>query len=405
MNRYILIALVAVVSLGAQPVPDSMKLGFQAQQGGREDADYRAGRQALDSSRWEEAIAAFGRSADRKGQVADAALYWKAYAQNRAGRKNDALATIGVLRQSYASSRWVNDARALELEIRGQAGTPVSPASVPDEDLKVIALNSLMQSDPEKAFPILEKLIKSGTSSTKIKEKALFVLTQSPSPQAQKLIGDIARGTQDPDLQRRAIRYIGMMGSEESRKQLSFIYASSTDQDVKRAILKSFMQSGSNDFLLNAAKTEKDPELRRQAIRQLAMTGGADQLWQLYGSSTSTDDKEEILKAMFMTGNSARLAEIARTENDPRLRSAAIKSLGLMGGNGRPEVLVSVFKSSQDAQVRKAVLDALFIQNNAKALVELARAESNPEMKRKIVEKLAIMHSEDAKEYMMELLK
>jgi hypothetical protein len=35
----------------------------------------------------------------------------------------------------------------------------------------------------------------------------------------------------------------------------------------------------------------------------------------------------------------------------------------------------------------------------------VARAETNPEMKRDIVNKLAIMQSKEAKDYMMELLK
>ena len=403
MIRSVVLLFVISVSLGAQGTP-GVRLGFQAQQAGREDADYTAGRQALDASRWEEAIGAFDRSAARKGAVADAALYWKAYAQNRAGHRDEALTSIAALRQGYASSRWLNDARALEVEIRGQSGAPVSPSSEADEDLKVIAINSLMQSDPEKAFPILEKLIKGG-SSTKIKEKAMFVLTQSPVPEAHKLMADIARGSSGPDLQRKAIRYIGMTGSEEARKELAAIYNSSSDKEIKRSILKSFMQSGAQDFLLNAAKTEKDPELRRDAIRQLSMTGATEKLWQLYESSASKEDKEEILKAMFLSGNSTRLAEVARNEKDPKLRAAAIHSLGLMGDNGRSDVLVAIFKENQDAEVRRAVLNALFIQGSAKPLVELARAEGSPATKRDIVNKLALMDSKEAKDYMMELLK
>ena len=406
MIRSIVVLFAISALLGAQGTP-GVRLGFQAQQAGREDSDYTAGRQALDSSRWEDAIAAFERSASRKGPVADAALYWKAYAQNRAGHRDDALASVAALRQAYPSSRWMNDARALEVEIRGQGGSPVSPSSEPDEDLKVIAINSLMQSDPEQAYPILEKIIKGGNSSTKIKEKAMFVLTQSPSPQARKLMGDIARGSFGADLQRRAIRYIGMTGGQDSRKELAAIYSSSSDKEVKRSILKSFMQAGAHDFLLNAAKNEKDSELRRDAIRQLAMTGGAEQLWQLYGSSSSSEDKEEILRAMFMTGNSTRLVEIARSEKDPKMRAAAIHSLGLMGGaNGRGDELAAIYRETQDREVRDGVLKALFIQGNGKALVDLAKAESNPEMKREIVNKLAIMQqSKEAREYMMELLK
>ncbi len=369
----------------------------------QEDADYQRGISALDARQWDQAIAAFDTSAGHKGSNADGALYWKAYALNRAGRRDEALGAISALRREYAGSRWNRDARALELEIRGQSGERVSPAREQDDELKILALNSLMQSDPNQAVPILQKLLTSN-NSPKVKEKALFVLTQSRSAEASKVLNAVARDTSNPDLQLKAIRYMGMMGSPEARKELAAIYSASPDDHLKRAILHSFMQSGSRDFLLNAAKGEKNPDLRREAIRQLAMTGGQDELWQLYQSS-DVDAKEEILKSMFLGGNSPRLAEIARTEKDPRLQIAAIKSLGLMGGNGRGDVLVSIYQSTSNRDVREAVLQALFLQNNGKALVDLARAEKDPTMKSEIVKKMSLVHSKEVTDYMMELLK
>jgi HEAT repeat protein len=390
------------------PMPQDLSappaLSFQARESGRGDSDYQAGLRALDARQWDQAIASFESSADRKGPTADAALYWKAYAENRAGSADDALETIAALRHKYPSSRWLRDARALEVEVRGKTGAPVSPGAESDEDLKVIAINSLMQSDPDKAFPILQKLVRN-SNSPNIQEKALFVLTQSSSPDAHKLLSDIARGSSNPDLQLKAIRYLGMMGNDDGRKQLESIYKSSSDDRVKHAILQGFMVSGSRDLLLNVAKTEKNPDLRRDAIRQLAITGGQDELWQLYQSESSLENKEEILKSMFLTGNSSRLVEIARGEKNPSLRIAAIKSLGLMGENGRGDLLVSIYQSDRNHDVRNAVLEALFLQQNGKALVNLARSEKNPEMKQEIVKKLALVHSKEATDYMMDLLK
>jgi HEAT repeat protein len=370
----------------------------------QEDADYQKGLAALDARQWEQAIAAFDASAAHKAASSDGALYWKAYALNRAGRRDEALTSLRALRQSYATSRWNRDARALELEIRGQSGERVSPSHEPDEELKILALNSLMQSDPDQALPVLQKLLTSN-NSPKVKEKALFVLTQSKSAEASKILSTIARGSSNPDLQLKAIRYMGMMGSAEARRELGAIYSASSDESVKRAILRSFMQSGSRDFLLNAAKGEKNPDLRREAIRQLALTGGQDELWQLYQSDNSADSKEEILKSMFLSGNSSRLAEVARNEKDPRLQIAAIKSLGLMGGNGRADVLVSVYQSTPNREVRLAVINALFLQGNGKALVDLARAEKDPDRKNEIVKKMSLIHSKEVTDYMMEILK
>lgn len=408
IRKYIYFAVSAILA-GVIPVFAQSSVpfaqSFQARPENRNDQDYQKGLRALDARQWDQAISSFSAAASHQGTQVDAALYWKAYAENRAGHREAALSTIAGLRKDYPSSKWIDDARALEVEVRAQTGGPVSPASEQDEDLKLIAINSLMQSDPDQALPILQKLLASGNNSPKVKERALFVLTQNSSPQGRKLLSDIARGSSNPDLQLKAIRYMGMMGSEESRKELASIYNSSSDDKVKRAILQSFMISGSRDFLLNVAKTERNPELRRDAIRQLAICGGQDQLWELYQSDSSVENRKAILQSMFVGGNSAKLVEIARTEKDPALRIAAIKSLGLMGDNGRGDVLTSIYQSDSNREVREAVLNSLFLQHNGKALVALARAEKDPEMKRKIIEKMALVQSKETTDYMMEILK
>lgn len=391
--------------LAAQDSTAPFTHSFQAQQAGRDDADYQKGLSALDAHEWDEAIDDFDSSASRKGSNADAALYWKAYALNRAARREDALETVSELKRSYPSSRWIKDAQALEVEVRAASGAPVNAGAFGDEDLKLLAVNSLMQSDPQQALPVLQKLLASNNSD-KVKDRAMFVLSQNSSPEARKLLSDTARNASSPDLQLKAIRYMGMMGSEESKKDLAAIYNSTSNERVKRAILQGFMLSGSRDFLLNAARTDKDPELRKEAIRQLAISGGSDQLWQLYQSETAIENKKAILNSMFITGDSARLTEVARSEKDPQLRVAAIKSLGIMGGgNGRGDVLVNIFKTDQHREVREAALNSLFLQQDGKALINLARAEKDPEMKREIVSKLALVHSKEATDYMMEILK
>jgi HEAT repeat protein len=78
-----------------------------------------------------------------------------------------------------------------------------------------------------------------------------------------------------------------------------------------------------------------------------------------------------------------------------------------MMGNakGNTDVLLEIFKSDSNPNVRHAVLNALFLQGNGKALVELARAEKDPAMKQEIVSKMALVHSKEVTDYMMEVLK
>jgi len=234
---------------------------------------------------------------------------------------------------------------------------------------------------------------------------ALFVLAQSGSPRAREVLANIARGKSNPELQLKAVNYLGLFGGAESRKTLSEIYDSSSDISVKKAILRSFMVAGERDRLFEAAKTEKNPELRREAIRQLGVMSAEDQLWQLYQTETDITNRKEIIQAFFIGGGSERIFQLAKTEPNPELRRTAIRNLGIMGSKKTGEELISIYESDKDPQDRREALNGLFIQGNAHALVELAKKETDPAMKKAIVEKLSVMGSKEATDYLMELLK
>ena len=93
-----------------------------------------------------------------KGPKADAALYWKAYAQNKQGLRTEALGTIGELNKAYPKSRYLQDAKALEVEVRRDAGQPVRPENESDEEMKLLVLNGLQNSAPDEAIPMLHEV-------------------------------------------------------------------------------------------------------------------------------------------------------------------------------------------------------------------------------------------------------
>jgi hypothetical protein len=369
----------------------------------RETDLYERGQDAMDNARWDRAISQFDAVARLKGSRADAALYWLAYSQNRQGQRAEALATIAELGKTYPASRYLKQARALEVEVRRDVGQPVRPENQTDEDLKLMALQALQNSDPEQAVPMLQKLL-DGNASPRLKSQALFVLAQSNSARAREVLLGIAKGGATPELQTRAIQYLGIHGGRENRTALAEIYGASNDPDVKRRILRAFMIAGDKDRVLAAAQGEQNAEVRAEAVRQLGVMGAHDELWQLYQKETTLDVKKQILQAMFVGGNAARLIDLAKTEQNPELRRTAVRNLGLMGSKNTGTTLVEIYGSDKDPSVRGAVIQALFIQNNAEALVALARKEENPELKKDIVQKLSLMKSKIATDYMLELL-
>jgi tetratricopeptide (TPR) repeat protein len=316
---------------------------------------YSRGQSALDRRRYDEALEAFTQAVSKGGARADAALYWKAYTLHKLGKRDESLAAIAELRKSYPSSRWLEDAKALEIEVKQASGQAVSPDSQPDEDLKLMALNGLMQNDPERAIPALEGLLK-GAQSPRLKEQTLFVLAQSSSPKAQQMLEQVARGGGNPDLQVKAIQYMGAVRkrSADGQKQtsasaplLAEIYSSTSDVNVKRAILNALVSSRDTDRLLQIVKSEKDAGLRREAVQRVTS-----------------------------------------------FRTAGVN-----------DSLVQVYASEQDKEVKRAIVNSFSSQDGVKQLVAAARSEKDPEMVRYIVQRLAGMKSPEAADFLMEVLK
>jgi tetratricopeptide (TPR) repeat protein len=405
------------------PIPDFSELGLLAFQDSQHDIDrearhereqlrrlqerssedYSRGKSYLDRKEYDRAIDAFSRVIDNKASRADGAYYWRAYAQNKAGHRDEALAGLDELQKSYPSSRWLDDAKALQVEIRSQSGRPVSPETATDEDLKLLALNSLMNSDPERSLPMLEKLLKS-SNSPKLKERALFVLAQSDSQASRNLLAGMAKGGSNPDLQSKAIEYLGIHGGRDSLQILVDVYKSSNDAQVKRTILNSFMVAGSRDNLLTAAKSESNPELKLHAIQLLGNVGGSADLAQLYSAESAPEVKRAVIQGLFISGNADKLFEIVKSEKDDNLRRFAINQLGVMGKSKTGAALTSMYAQETNADNKKAIVNALFIQSNATALVEIARKETDLNLKKAIVNQLSVMHSKEATDYLLEIL-
>ena len=295
----------------------------------RTEALYDSGQDALSDGQWTRAIERFTKVVAANAGRADAAMYWTAYAQSKLGQQSDALATLGELTKTYPSSRWVGDARALDIEVRRSVGQPVRPEAQADEELKLLAIQGLQHSDAAQAVPMLEKFLQ-GPQSPKLKERALFVLAQINSPQARQVLAGIAKGATQPDLQRRAIQYLGVNATQDNRALLAEIYTSATDVSVKRQVLRAYMVAGDRARVLAAATSEPSPELRQEAVRQLGVMGAREELRQLYQKESDVDVKRQILQALFVAGDSERLVELANGETNPQLRLAAVRHLGTM---------------------------------------------------------------------------
>jgi TolA-binding protein len=384
------------------PTPRAAIAGIR--RGGSADTLYERGLGALDGHRYDQAVEYFAEVGTRGGNHAEGALYWKAYALNKLGRRDDATAALAELRKAYPSSHWLDDAKALEIEVKQSSGQKVSPESESNDELKLLALEGLVQSDPDRAYPILEKLLK-GPQSPNLKKRAIYVLALGNSPRSQQLLEQIARGaTGNPDLQMTAIQYLGRTGKDANKTQVLFeIYNSSSDGNVKHEALRAMMSNRDKDHLLQIARTDKAPDMREEAIRAVAGSTTTQEMWTLYQAETDPDVKRTILD--YFSGSTDRLIDIAKSEKDAKLRRSAIQRLGSVKATSSTDALEQIYGGEQDQQVKRTIIDVLASQHNAKALVDLGRKESDIEMKKNIIRRLVEMKSPEATPFLEEILK
>jgi HEAT repeat protein len=66
--------------------------------------------------------------------------------------------------------------------------------------------------------------------------------------------------------------------------------------------------------------------------------------------------------------------------------------------------LQQLYGSESDPEIRRQIIHGLMASQSAKGLVDIARKETNPELKREAVQMLSSMKTKEATDYLMELV-
>jgi len=379
---------------------DFQDRGPEMRMGGSSGA-YDSGLSYIQRHQYEQAITRFDQAIAQKGPHSDGALYWKAFAQWKLGKSEDAIATLAELRRSYAQSRYLADARVLEADVKK------SPGDANDDEIKLLALAAMQNSDPDRAIPALENFLK-GSNSLQLKRRALFLLGQNDRPAAHQILVNYAKGSGNPDLQIEAIRYLSARKQQTTATELQDIYNSTQDIDVRRAVLDGFANSGNKPALVKVAG-DQSVDLRRIALNSLGNANllTPQELMGFYQKEDNKDLRMSIVRSLGSMQALDQLAQVIKTEKDPAVRQQAIRSLGNIKADRTGQTLVDLYGSDQDRESRRAVLSALSNQNNAEALVAIARKETNGEMKLEIVRKIADLapRNKAAMDFLMEQIK
>lgn len=398
----LLAALAAPVALHGEPI---------------ESQQLERAKDFIADEQWLRAIQELKAAADNPKETnKDEALFWLAHSQNQARDSVSALETIGRLERGFPKSRWVKPARSLGLEIAQRLGrrdvlwfravrpptppaapapaapptavaaptppprglpptaAPVPPARPPrmtrppqappplgpepppapappvmppvwiadhmvvDTDLRIQALGSLIKTDAVKVIPILKEIAMEAENPGDAR-RALFVLAQSGRPEARTTVVEVARTGSEP-VRLAAVRELGRLPGAGISNELLDVYTTGNGP-VKYQVVTALGERSATTALMRIAQSESDPRLRNAAIVTLGQAGGREQLTLLYARSKA-ESKRPIIVGLFNAQADRELIRIAETERDASLREEALKNLRLLNTPRAQEYLATL---------------------------------------------------------------
>lgn len=383
----------------------------------------REGRDLIDGEEWAKAAEKFDRfiAAYPKDRDVDVALYWLAYSLKRQGKFKEAAGQLAHLLKDFPKSAWAEESTAMLTEIAPQTGdhrTIDESLNKNNEEIKIVALQSLFESNPERAISYVTDILKPGsTASRSFKEAAVSLLGSHGEQRAIPILLDIARNQPDRELRVTAFRHLADEEGEAVVEDLMRLYDAERDLEVKEHYLHSFENMDgprARAKLLEVARSSAEKtELRRTAIRVLGNAenaGAFDELTRIYETESNREIKEQIIQSLADMDDpraQTRLLDIARNgAGDAELRKMAIQRIGDREGEASVDALIKIYDAEQDAEVKRDILQALSNSKSPRArarIVEVARAGTNAELRRTAIRLIADIEDGNAVEMLASL--
>jgi tetratricopeptide (TPR) repeat protein len=193
------------------------------------------------------------------------------------------------------------------------------------------------------------------------------------------------RGSElDEDLELKLMALNSLMHADEEQAVplLEEFMKGNHPTKLKERALFVLAQSGSSrafEIVAVTARNDADPELQAKAIQYLGIHGGSQSLQllsDLYASLDNREAKKKVLQGFMMADEQDRLLQVAREETDPELRGRAVHLLGTMEAE---DELWELYENESSIEVKKKILHALSLGDSHGRLLAVARDRSQSE--------------------------
>lgn len=420
------------------------------------DSIYRSGRTQLNRSEYRSAARSFAELRSRhprSGYVPDS-YYWEAFARNRLGSTDQLRTALELLQtqaERYPDAATARDGRVLATRIRGrlaQMGDAESAETIaelapereaaerdraaaerdrapryseqePEDDIRLIALQALLNMDAERAMPILKQIMeRRDAGSEELRRHAVFIISQKHSSETTDILLDAAQNDPDPEVRQQAVFFLSQVRDERAVDALSGILASSQDADVQEAALFALSQHRSERAAQAlreyAGRSDVSADSRQAAIFGLSQHPSPENqqfLRDLYGQTNDRDLKEQILHSVSqMRGqdNQRWLLQIATNPSeDMDLRKTALFWAG-QSGHVPVADLAQLYDSADDPEFQGQLIFVLGQRNDPEAvdkLMAIARDSTDRELQKTAIFWLSQSRDPRVAEFLLEIIK
>ncbi len=394
------------------------------------DSLYRAAVQRLNQDDYRRAAEMFARVQERypRSNYAAQALYYQAFALYRNGREEDlrsGLDALRLLQDQYADAYTsLREAQTLSARIQGelarrgdsQAAEDIarragemkdrtrperlSEPCAGEDEMRLAALNALLQMSSERALPIIEKVLANRDDdpcSVALRRKAVFLLAQHVREENVNLLLDLVRNDPDREVRAQAVFWLSQVPGDRTVVALEQILRESTELELQKKAVFALSQTGgerANQVLRDYALREDAPlELREEAIFWIGQGHGEAAgrfLRELYGRTSDLKLREKVIFSLAQRGgaeNARWLLDRAVDAKEPlQVRKAAVFWAGQTGVS--VEELSGLYDRLPDREMKEQLIFTLSQRSEPAAvnkMLDIARNEKDPELRKKAI--------------------
>jgi len=262
-----------------------------------------------------------------------------------------------------------------------------------EQEMRVMALNALMNMDSGRAMPILIKVLENHENEPELRTHALSILGMCEDRESHETLLKVIREDPDADVREMAVFWFSQYPSPDNLKVLKKLLAEEEHPGIREQALFAIAQSDDEEALVVlrdlARDSKADPEAREQAIFWIGQRGddeSLDILKGLYSDLDGIEAKERVLFSVAQAdeGDVDWLLGVVRDKREPvELRGRALFWAGQVD-DVPVKVILDFYRDAEDPDIKK---QALFTLANAggdeavEQLMKIAREEKDPELR------------------------